>query len=176
MARPAGRGCDRRPLPPLMSAPQIPLAVPVISGNEQEYLQECVTTGFVSSVGAFVSRFEQAFAEYVGAKHAVACASGTAALHVAVRMLGLGPDDEVALSDFTFIASANAVAYERARPLLVDSERTTWNLDADLLADEIERRLAHGEKLPAAVEVVHVLGQPARVDRLVQLCTEHGIV
>lgn len=153
----------------------VPLAVPDIGEAEAAYLHKCVESGFVSSVGPFVSEFEKSFAERVGARYAVACSSGTAALHVAMRLLGVGPGDEVAVSDFTFIASANAIAYEGATPLLVDSEPATWNLDADVLVDEIQRRLRTGARLPAAVEVVHVLGQPARLDTLLEMCAEHGI-
>src|SRR3954464_14103371 len=97
---------------------RIPLSEPSLVGNARAYLEECLTSNFVSSVGPFVDRFEQAFAEYVGSPHAVACASGTAALHVAMRLLDVGPGDDVVVPTLTFIASANPVCYERATPLL----------------------------------------------------------
>ena len=89
----------------------VPLCVPEIRGNEWKYVKECLDTGWVSSVGAFVDRFEQAIAGYVGCRHAVAAVNGTAALHVALRVGGVQPDDEVLVSDMTFIAPVNAVRY-----------------------------------------------------------------
>ena len=128
----------------------IPLAVPNIGELEREYVVRAVESGFVSSVGPFVAEFEEAFARRVGARYAVACSSGTAALHVAFLVLGVGPGDEVLCSDFTFVGSANPIAYPGARPVLVDSERATWNLDPALVAAELDRRAAAGERQPAA--------------------------
>ncbi len=153
----------------------IPLAVPSLTGREAEYLQECVASGFVSSVGPFVTRFEETFATRVGAAHAVACASGTAALHLAMVTLGVGPGDTVAVSDLTFVASANAVHYTGAQPVLVDSEPRTWNLDSALLHDWCVAEAAAGRPLPAAIEAVHVLGQPADVEPLLALRDRFGI-
>jgi dTDP-4-amino-4,6-dideoxygalactose transaminase len=159
----------------MTAQPRIPLAVPNIGARERELVVEAVDSGYVSSVGPFVARFEQEFAAAVGARHAVACASGTAAIHLGLIVLGVGPGDEVAVSDFTFVGSSNPVGYVGARLLLVDSERETWNLDPELLAAELARRAADGEPLPAAVEVVHVLGQPARLAEVLELCGEYGI-
>jgi aminotransferase in exopolysaccharide biosynthesis len=158
-----------------MSEPLIPLSEPTIGGNAQRYLEECLATNFVSSVGPFVDRFEREFAAYVGARFAVACSSGTAALHVAFRLLGIGPDDEVFVPSLTFIASANPVAYERGRIVLVDSERETWNMDPALVIDELERRARAGRKQPRAIELVHILGHPAQIDDLVDACARHGV-
>ncbi|MGZ4545045.1 MAG: DegT/DnrJ/EryC1/StrS family aminotransferase [Blastococcus sp.] len=159
-----------------MSTPNvIPLSVPSIGDLEFEYVADAVRSGFVSSVGAYVSRFEEEFATAVGAKYAVACATGTAALHIALKILGVGPGDEVVVADFTFIGSVNPVAYLGAVPLLVDSEQDTWNLDPELLVDHLTQRVARGQTLPKAVEVVHVLGQPARMEPLLDFCAEHGI-
>lgn len=155
---------------------QIPLAVPHLGGNENEYVGECLETNMVSSVGPFVERFEREFAESVGADHAVACTSGTAALHVALLVAGVKPSDTVAVSTFTFIASANAIAYTGAMPLLVDSERASWNLDGALLHDHVTRLAAAGRPLPKAIEVVHVLGQPADIEPLLELRDLYGIV
>lgn len=155
---------------------RIPLAVPTLGGNESRYVQECLDTTMVSSVGPFVGRFEQAFAEHVGARHAVACSSGTAALHVALLVAGVRPGDVVAVSTFTFIASANAVVYTGATPLLVDSERETWNLDGELLHDHVTALAAAGQPLPAAIEVVHVLGEPADMEPILDLRQRYGIV
>ncbi|MFF5987571.1 DegT/DnrJ/EryC1/StrS family aminotransferase [Prauserella flavalba] len=153
----------------------IPLVVPELAGNEARYLQECVTSGYVSSAGPFVGRFEREFAAQLGAEHAVACASGTAALHVALRLLGAGPGKLVAVSDFTFIASANAISYTGADMLLVDSEPRTWNMDTELLHDEVVRRARNGGRLPDVIEIVHVLGHPADVEPLLELRNRFGI-
>ncbi|WP_035812699.1 DegT/DnrJ/EryC1/StrS family aminotransferase [Jiangella gansuensis] len=153
----------------------IPLAEPVLGELEARYLTECVDSGYVSSVGPFVDRFEQEFATAVGAAFAVACASGTAALHVALRLAGAGPGGLVAVSDFTFIASANAAAYTGADILLVDSEPDTWCMNTELLHDEVVRRANVGERLPDVVEVVHVLGHPAAIEPLLELRRRFGV-
>jgi dTDP-4-amino-4,6-dideoxygalactose transaminase len=157
-------------------ATRIPLAVPNIGQREAELVNEAVASGFVSSVGQFVSEFEQKFADYVGAKHAVACASGTAALHIAMRLADVQPGDLVAVSDFTFMASSNAVSYQFAELLLVDSLAESWCMDVASLRREIERREAAGEKLPKAIEIVHILGQPADALAARQLADEYGII
>lgn len=154
---------------------RIPLSEPNLVGNTLRYLQECIETNFVSSVGPFVERFEREFADSVGTRHAVACASGTAALHVALRLLGVGRGDEVFVSTLTFIASANPVLYEGATPVLVDSEEESWNLDPGLVLEEIGRRAQAGRKQPKAVEAVHILGHPARLEELALACERHGI-
>lgn len=155
--------------------PFIPLAIPTITEHEVARVTDAVRSGFVSSVGPYVSEFERSFAELVGAKHAVACSSGTAAIHLAFAVLDIPRGAEIAVSDFTFVGSSNPIAYVGAEPLLVDSERETWCLDQELLIDALEARLRKGEPLPAAVEPVHILGQPARIDRLVEFCHSHGI-
>lgn len=159
-----------------MSDERIPLSEPNLAGNTRQYLEECVRTNFVSSVGPFVDRFEREFAAFVGARHAVACASGTAALHVAMRLFDVTPEDEVWVASLTFIASANPILYERARPVLVDSETQTWNADPELIVDELDRRARAGQPLPKVIEVVHILGQPARLDEVAAACERHGVV
>jgi dTDP-4-amino-4,6-dideoxygalactose transaminase len=155
--------------------PPIPLSVPSIGARERELVLEAVDSGFVSSVGPFVSRFEQEFATAVGSRHAVACASGTAAIHVALVLLGVGAGDLVAVSDFTFVGSSNPVRYQGADLLLVDSETATWQLDPDLLADWLDQRAGAGEQLPKVVMVVHALGQPARLEQIAQACEQYDI-
>ncbi|MDQ0709368.1 dTDP-4-amino-4,6-dideoxygalactose transaminase [Arthrobacter woluwensis] len=139
-------------------------------------MNEAVRSGFVSSVGHFVSDFEERFADYVGAKYAVACASGTAALHIAMRLADIQPGDMVAVSDFTFMASSNAASYQFADLLLVDSDAESWCMDVPKLRAELERRQAAGEKLPKAIEIVHILGQPADAAAAVELAREYGIL
>jgi dTDP-4-amino-4,6-dideoxygalactose transaminase len=153
----------------------IPLAVPQLTGNLRQYLEECIETNYVSSVGPFVSRFEETFAKFAGARYAVACVSGTASLHLAVRLLGIHPGDEVIVSTFTFVASVNAILYEAGLPVLVDSEQRSWNLDPELVASEIRTRGRNGKKLPRAVEVVHILGHPADIEPIAEACDEFEI-
>ena len=154
---------------------RIPLSVPILEGNERAYLNECIDSGYVSSVGPFVARFEEAFAQRVGRRYAVACSSGTAALHVALQVSGVRPDDIVVVSDLTFIASANAIAYCGATPLLVDSEAKSWNLNAQQLFDYVAESARKGDPLPRAIEVVHLLGVPADMEPIRGIQQQFGI-
>lgn len=153
----------------------IPLAVPNVSTAERDAVLAAIDSGFVSSVGPQVAEFEREFASLVGSRHAVATASGTAALHVAMRLAGVGPGDEVFVSDFTFIGSSNPVAYQGADVVLVDSDPTSWTMDPDLLEAELARRAASGERQPKAIELVHILGQPADGHRVAQLAEQYGV-
>ncbi len=154
---------------------EIPLSEPNLCGNARRYLDECLETNFVSSVGPFVERFEREFANYVGARYAVACASGTAAIHVALRLVGVEAGDEVFVPSLTFIASANPILYEHATPVLVDSEEESWNFDPALIVEELDRRARAGKKQPRAVEAVHILGHPGRLEPLIDACERHGV-
>ena len=111
--------------------PRLPLAEPSIGGNAAAYLAECLDSTYVSSIGAFVDRFEREFADVVGTRFAVACNSGTAALHLAFTALGVGPGDDVLVPTLTFVASANPVRYLGATPVLTDSEPATLNVDPE---------------------------------------------
>ncbi|GLH73049.1 aminotransferase DegT [Geothrix limicola] len=153
----------------------INLAEPNLSGNEMAYLRQCVDTNFVSSVGPFVTQFEQAFAQFVGSPHAVAISNGTAAIHMALILAGVGPGDEVIVSDFTFAASGNPIFYQGARPILVDSEMDTWNLDPALVVEELDRRARLDRPMPKVVLAVHILGCPARLDAIAEACDRYGI-
>jgi dTDP-4-amino-4,6-dideoxygalactose transaminase len=154
---------------------RIPLAEPTIVGNASRYLEECLATNFVSSVGPFVGRFEQEFAAYVGTRHAVACASGTAALHLALRVLGVGPGDEVLVPTLTFVASANPVRYEGGTPVLIDSDDASLGMNASLVVDELDRRHRLGLPMPKAIEVVHLVGHPADLEPILDVADRHGI-
>ena len=112
-----------------VSLPLIPLSVPVLRGNEWKYVKDCLDTGWVSSVGAYVDRFEQEVAKCVGVRYGVATSSGTAALHVALRIVGVEPEDEVLVSTLSFIAPANAVRYLGAWPVFIDVEPRYWQMD-----------------------------------------------
>lgn len=158
----------------------IPLSVPELHGNELAYLRECVETGWVSSAGAFVDRFEASVAGAVGASHAVATASGTAALHTALLVAGVAPEDEVLVSALTFIAPANAVRYVRAWPVFIDAEPRYGQMDPDkalaFLAGCIRRKdglvnPATGRRVGALLPV-HILGHPVDLDPLLEAARE----
>lgn len=162
----------------------IPLAVPQLSGNEAKYLQECVDTTFVSSVGPFVGRFENMVASAVGSPHCVATSAGTTGLHAALVALGVGRDDLVIIPSFTFIATANAVVHAGATPWLLDVSREQWTLDPQQLADELTKRtkvkrgrIVHrpsGRRV-AAIIPVHTFGLPAEMDAIVDLARRFSI-
>ena len=115
-----------------------PLAVPVFAGNEKEYLNECIDTTFVSSVGKFVDRFEEDMAKYTGAKKAVVCVSGTNALHMSLMLAGVERDDEVLTQALTFIATCNALSYIGAHPVFLDVDKTTMGLSPDAMKEWLQ--------------------------------------
>jgi dTDP-4-amino-4,6-dideoxygalactose transaminase len=153
----------------------IPLCVPDLGPDEEAMLVACIRSTFVSSVGPFVERFEREFAAAVGSPHAVACASGTAAIHLALRALGVGPGDRVLCNDCTFIASANPVLYQGASVEFIDSETRSWNLDPELVETALADGAAAGRPYKAVI-AVHILGQPADLGPIVASCARHGAV
>ena len=165
-------------------AERIPVAVPNLGGNEWAYIKECLDTGWVSSVGPFVERFETEFAAYLGAKHAVATVNGTAALHVALLAAGVRPDDEVLMPSFTFIAPGNAVRYCGAWPVFVDAEPATWQMDLEWVRAFLEthcgssygvlRNRESGRRI-GAILPVHVLGHAVDLDPIVSLAEQYGL-
>ncbi len=156
------------------TAERIYLSPPHIGEAERAFVEEAFETNWIAPVGPHVDAFEREFAEAVGAEHAVAVSSGTAALHLALRHLGLEKGDEVLVSTFTFCASVNPVLYENARPTFIDSERASWNMDPNLLEDVLERRAEAGKR-PKAVVLVHLYGQCADLDPIAELCEEYGV-
>jgi dTDP-4-amino-4,6-dideoxygalactose transaminase/glycosyltransferase involved in cell wall biosynthesis len=150
-------------------AERIYLSAPHMSGQEQQYIQEAFATNWVAPVGPHIDRFEAEFAEKVGLRHAVAVASGTAAMHLVIRQLELNPGEEVFCSTGTFAASVNPVIYERGCPVFIDSDPATWNLDCNLLDEELKRCARRG-KLPRAVIAVDLYGQCADWDALQSIC------
>lgn len=164
----------------------IPLHAPRFAGKEKEYLLDCIDSTFVSSVGAYVDRFETMLASYVGAKHAVVTVNGTAALHVALKLAGVCPGDEVITQPLTFIATANAITYCGALPCFVDVDRDTLGMSADALrafltarteADGTTgRRINRTTRRPVAACVpMHTFGHPCRIEEIVAVCREHGV-
>jgi dTDP-4-amino-4,6-dideoxygalactose transaminase/glycosyltransferase involved in cell wall biosynthesis len=148
---------------------RIYLSAPHMSGQEQQYIQEAFAENWVAPVGPHIDRFEAEFAEKIGVKHAVAVSSGTAAMHLAIRHLDLKPGEEVFCSTGTFVATVNPVIYERGCPVFIDSDPATWNLDCNLLSEELERCAQRG-RLPRAVIAVDLYGQCADWDALRTIC------
>jgi perosamine synthetase len=163
----------------------IPLSAPELRGNEWKYVKDCLDTGWVSSVGEYVGRFEQMIARRVGVQSAVATSSGTSALHIALLVSGVRPDDEVLVSTLTFIAPVNAIRYVGAWPVLMDAEPQFWQIDPQKLSDFLKNncRVANGELLNRrsgrrikAILPVHILGHPADMDPIVAMAQEFGLV
>jgi dTDP-4-amino-4,6-dideoxygalactose transaminase len=153
---------------------RIYLSPPDVGHEERELLLDAFDSNWIAPLGPHVDGFEAEFAAKVGAASAAALSSGTAALHLALLLAGVGPGDDVLVPSLTFVATANAVLYLRALPVFVDSEWPSWNIDPDLVAQEIERRSRAG-KPPRAVIAVDLYGQCADFDRLRDACTHHGV-
>lgn len=166
----------------------IPLHEPRFWGNEKKYLNECIDSTFVSSVGKFVDRFEQKVAEFTRAKYAVATVNGTAALHIALILSGVEPDDEVITQPLTFIATANAISYTSAKPVFIDVDRDTLGLSPEKLEDYLKKftykvkgsegvfthsKITH-RRIKACVPM-HTFGHPARIDELKQITDRYNI-
>lgn len=150
------------------------LSTPHMGHQELEFVQEAFTTNWIAPVGPHIDAFEKEFCAEVNVNHAAAVSSGTAALHLALRLLNISPGDEVFCSTLTFIASVSPITYLGARPVFIDSDRTSWNMDPGVLQDALEKRAKTG-KLPKAVIVVHLYGQSADIDPISKLCQEYDI-
>ncbi len=154
--------------------PRVYLSSPHMGEWEQRFVQEAFDTNWVAPIGPHVNAFEEEFAALVGASHAVAVTSGTAALHLALRLSGVGEGDDVLVSTFTFCASVNPILYQQARPVFLDSETTSWNLDPNLLESVLKAR-AEKNAVPKALVLVHLYGQSADLDAIVPLCERYGV-
>ncbi len=149
--------------------PIVPVSAPALDGNEALYVEQAVRSGWISSGGPFVRQFEERFAELTACAHAVACSSGTSALHLTIAALGIGPGDEVIVPTFTMIATANAVAYTGAEPIFVDAHPVTWNLDPAAVSAAVTPRTR-------AIVVVHTYGAPADMDAIRAIARHHQLV
>lgn len=159
----------------------VPLHAPLFIGNEKKYLNECIDTTFVSSVGKFVDRFEEEMAIYTGAKKAVVCVSGTNALHMAMMLVGVERDDEVLTQALTFIATCNAISYIGAHPVFIDVDMETLGLSPKAVKAWLEKNAElkngvcynkkTGRRVKACVPM-HTFGHPVKIDELVQICQE----
>jgi dTDP-4-amino-4,6-dideoxygalactose transaminase len=150
------------------------LSPPDVGEDERRSILEAFDSNWIAPVGPDLSAFEQELAERVGVAHAVALSSGTAALHLALALVGVQPDDEVLVPTLTFVATANVVTYLGARPVLVDSDRGSWTIDPDLVDAELGRRATNGT-LPRALVTVDLYGQCADYERICASCEEHGV-
>jgi perosamine synthetase len=153
---------------PKSALPKIPVYKPDLSGRERDYVLECMDSTWISSIGGFIDRFEQAVAETTGAKHAIAVCNGTVALHLALHCLGLGPGDEVIVPSFTYIASVNTIAQTGAKPVFAESLRSDWSLDPE----DVERRITPRTK---AIMAVHLYGHASDMAALREIADRHGL-
>jgi perosamine synthetase len=163
----------------------IPLHEPRFIGNEKKYLDECIDSTFVSSVGKFVNQFEQKIAEYTGATYAIVCVNGTAALHMALLLCGVKQDDEVITQPLTFVATANAIAYTGANPIFIDVDLATLGLSPDCVLQFLEEfgdlrndgfcyNKLTGKRIAACVPM-HTFGHPVKIEKLVTVCSKYNI-
>jgi pyridoxal phosphate-dependent aminotransferase EpsN len=150
------------------------LSPPHMGDLELQFVAEAFETNWIAPVGPHVDAFETEFAETVGAKAAAAVSSGTAALHLALRLVGVEQGDEVFCSTLTFVASANPILYQGALPIFIDSDPQTWNMDPNLLEEALARRAEQG-RLPKAVILVHLYGQSADIDPILHACQTYGV-
>jgi len=155
---------------------RIYLSSPHLGDLEKTYVDEAFATNWVAPLGPNVDGFEEEFCARVGVGHAAALSSGTAALHLAFILAGVGADDEVLVSSLTFVASVNPIRYVGAKAILLDSERTSWNVDPEVLREAIKDRIAKTGRAPKAFVAVHLYGQAADMDPLLEICREYDIV
>jgi len=154
--------------------PRIYLSSPHLGSLERGFVDDAFASNWIAPLGPHVEAFQEEFARCVGAPHALALSSGTAALHLALQLVGVSPGDEVLVSTLTFSASVNPIRYLGASPVFIDSERTSWNMDPALLSEELEVRARSG-RLPSAVVVVHLYGQCADLEPILAACDRHGV-
>ena len=154
--------------------PRIYLSPPHMSGEELEFVKHAFASNWIAPLGPQVDAFEREMAEYVGVSHAAALGSGTAAIHLALRLIDVEAGDEVLCSTFTFSASANPILYERARPVFIDCGATSWNIDPTLLREELDACARRG-RLPRAVIVVDLYGEPANYHEIQEACSRYGV-
>ncbi len=161
------------------------LSGPNMGGNELKYVTECIETGWVSSVGSYVDKFEQMSAEYAGTKYAVATSSGTTALHICLILAGVGQNDMVIAPNITFIATLNAIKYTGASPILIDTDADNWQMDLNILETFLQAETVQkdyvcyhkltGKRIPIIMPV-HVLGNICNMDKLLALAKQHNLV
>ena len=147
---------------------RIPVAAPALVGREREYVLDCLDSTWISSSGSYLERFESAFAEFCGVRHAISCCNGTVAVHLALLAHGVGPGDEVIVPTLTYVATANPVVYCGAQPVFVDSEPHTWNMDPERVAAAITPKTR-------GIVVVHLYGHPVDMDPILEMAERHNL-
>jgi len=150
------------------------LSPPHMSGKELDYIHKVFESNYIAPLGEYVNRFEKIIGEYTNAESVVALSSGTAAIHLALRVLGIGEGDVVLASSFTFIGSVSAIKYQGATPIFIDSDHKSWNLDPSILKEELESRKNSGDVMPKALIVTHLYGQMADMDHIMKLSDEYN--
>ena len=150
------------------------LSTPHIGSQELEFVKQAFDTNWIAPVGPHIDAFEQEFCQITGASYAAAVSSGTAALHLALQLVGVGSGDEVFCSTLTFAATANPIIYLGAKPVFIDSDRISWNMNPELLQEALQKRAYFG-KLPKAVILVHLYGQSADIEPILQVCDQYNI-
>lgn len=151
-----------------MTTLKIPVYKPDLSGNEKKYVDDCMESTWISSKGKYVKEFESRFADYIGAKYAISVNNGTTALHLALLMLGVRQGDEVIVPSLTYIASVNAITYVGAKPVFVDSDKETWQLNPN----EVESRITKNTK---AIMAVHLYGHPCEMDKIMSIAKKYNL-
>lgn len=154
---------------------QIKLSLPHLAGNENKYVKDAIDSTWITPLGPYVNRFEKLLDEYLSVENVVAVSAGTAAIHLALAILGVGKGDEVICQSMTFAASANPIVYLGADPVYVDSEPDTWNMDPALLRTAINERIKTTKRKPKAIVVVHLYGMPAKMDEIMAIAHEYDI-
>ncbi len=147
------------------------LSAPHMSGNELKYIEKVFESNYIAPLGEYVNKFEDSIKNYTKVENALAVTSGTAAIHLALRVLGIGEGDDVLASTFTFIGSVNAILYQGANPVFIDSDKETWNLSPKLL----NKYLIDCEKKPKALIVTHLYGMCADIEKIADICKLHGV-
>jgi len=150
------------------------LSPPHMGGEEMHFVKEAFESNYIAPLGPMVDAFEREFAEFIGIKHCAAVFSGTAAMHLGMRVLDVGPGDEVFVSTLTFIGSVTPVMFEGATPVFIDCDRVSWNMDPRLLEAEFNRYAENG-KLPKAVVPTDLYGQCCQLPRILKICSSYGI-
>jgi perosamine synthetase len=153
---------------PMNADIKIPVYQPFLKGNEKDYVIDCIDSSWISSKGGYVNRFEQMFADFVGVKHAVTVSNGTVALHLALKTLGIGPNDEVIVPSLTYIASVNAIAYTGAQPVFVDSIADTWQMDPR----DVEKKMTSKTR---AILPVHIYGHSCEMNAIMTIAEENDL-
>ncbi|KKP55632.1 MAG: hypothetical protein UR46_C0002G0012, partial [Parcubacteria group bacterium GW2011_GWA1_33_6] len=146
----------------------IPVASPALIGNEKKYVLDCLKTNWISSIGKYVTLFERAFSKYIGVKHALTCSNGTVALHLALLALGIKNGDEVLCPTLTYIATANSILYVGAKPVFLDCQKDTWNIDPAKIEEKITKKTK-------AIIIVHLYGHSCDMEDILKIAKKHNL-